>query len=241
MDKTKTAGAKITDIKDREFRQITTTNAEKIILGLDMSEVPFFAKYNDMSLSLAYDSKRKDSVDEIISKAESGEYPIIEREISENRAAAYERLLPEIAEIMNMSVAQLKVSKALTNRLVETYIENWFADRGTIQSKLGQFTDLSYTSLLERESREKEIQLAADAPEAADKERQADMEHKQAVMQGDKDHKDKEDAAKKEEKHFFFSGRSNVVKSLRSYMSRNGDEQEKTENVQIEERQRIKP
>ena len=56
----KTAGSKITDIKDREFKQFTTTNAEKIILGLDMSEIPFFAKYNDMSLSLAYDGKRKD-------------------------------------------------------------------------------------------------------------------------------------------------------------------------------------
>ena len=238
MDKTKTARAKITDIKDREFRQITTTNAEKIILGLDMSEVPFFAKYNDMSLSLAYDSKRKDSVDEIISKAESGEYPIIEREISENRAAAYERLLPEIAEIMNMSVAQLKVSKALTNRLVETYIENWFADRVTIQSKLGQFTDLSYTSLLERENREKEIRLAAGAPERADKERQADTEHKQAVMQGDKDHKDKEDAAKKEEKHFFFTGRSNVVKSMKSFASSN--ENGNFERVNEEERDRTK-
>ena len=37
----KTAGSKITDIKDREFKQFTTTNAEKIILGLDMSGIPF--------------------------------------------------------------------------------------------------------------------------------------------------------------------------------------------------------
>ena len=141
----KTAGSKITDIKDREFKQFTTTNAEKIILGLDMSEIPFFAKYNDMSLSLAYDGKRKDNVDEIIKKAESGEFPILEREISENRAAAYERLLPEIADIMNLSVAQLKVSRALSNRLVETFIKNWFADGETIRRKLSHLMDLIYS------------------------------------------------------------------------------------------------
>ena len=235
----KTAGSKITDIKDREFKQFTTTNAEKIILGLDMSEIPFFAKYNDMSLSLAYDGKRKDGVDEIIKKAESGEFPILEREISENRAAAYERLLPEIADILNVSVAQLKLSKALSNRLVETYIENWFADRQTIQSKLGQFTDLSYGAVLERESYTNEVQLSSSAPEKADKERQSDTEHREAVMQGDKDHKDKEEAMKKEEKHFFFTGRSNVVKNLKSFVSRNGHES--AEMVQEEERQRVKP
>lgn len=141
----KTAGSKITDIKDREFKQFTTTNAEKIILGLDMSEIPFFAKYNDMSLSLAYDGKRKDNVDEIIKKAESGEFPILEREISENRAAAYERLLPEIADILNVSVAQLKLSKALSNRLVETFIKNWFADGETIRRKLSHLMDLIYS------------------------------------------------------------------------------------------------
>ena len=235
----KTAGSKITDIKDREFKQFTTTNAEKIILGLDMSGIPFFAKYNDMSLSLAYDGKRKDGVEEIIKKAESGEYPIIEREISENRAAAYERLLPEIADIMELSVAQLKVSKALSSRLVETYINNWFADKKTIRSKLGQFTDLSYAAVLAQESHEKEVRISAEMPEKAEKERQADTEHREAVIQGDKDHRDKEEAVKKEEKHFFFSGRSNVVKNLRSFVSRNVSDTE--ERVREEERQRVKP
>ena len=75
-----TAGTKITDIPNREFIQLTTNNAEKIIRGLDMSGILFFAKYNDKSLSLAYDGSRKDSVDEIIIKAESGDYEVIERE-----------------------------------------------------------------------------------------------------------------------------------------------------------------
>ena len=140
----KTAGAKITDIQNREFRQLTTGNAEKILLGLDLSGIPFFAKYNEMSLSLAYDGKRKDSVDEIIKKAESGEYEVIEREYQSERPKCYERLLPEIVDMLDMSIAQLRVSKALTDRLVATYVTNWFADRNTIQSKLAQFVDLCY-------------------------------------------------------------------------------------------------
>ena len=235
----KTAGAKITDIQNREFRQLTTGNAEKILLGLDLSDVPFFAKYNEMSLSLAFDGTRKDSVDEIIRKAESGEYAIIEREMKENRAKAYERLLPEIADMLDMSITQLRVSKALTDRLVATYITNWFADRDTIQSKLAQFVDLGYAAVLERESRDIRREFVNTAHERSDKERQADTEHKQAVMQGDKDHKDKEEAMKKEEKHFFFSGRANVVRNLRLFKSAHNRET-KVKNEELE-RQRVKP
>lgn len=233
-----TAGIKITDIPNREFIQLTTKNAEKIILGLDMSGISFFAKYNDTSISLAYDGSRKDSVDEIIGKAESGDYEIIEREYFHDKPKCYERLLPEIADMLNMSIAQLRVSKALSDRLVGTYINNWYADRYTIQSKLGQFVDLSYTSVIERESDERQREFFAEAPERSDKERQTDTEHKQAVMQGDEDHCIKEETVKKEEKQFYFSGRSNVIKNMRSFISNN--EGDSTERIQ-EERQRIKP
>ncbi len=234
-----TAGTKITDIPNREFIQLTTNNAEKIIRGLDMSGILFFAKYNGTSLSLAYDGSRKDSVNEIINKAESGDYEVIEREFFHDKPKCYERLLPEIADMLNVSIAQLRVSKALSDRLIGTYINNWYADRYTIQSKLGEFVDLSYTSVIERKSGERQREFFAAAPERSEKQRQTDTEHKQAVMQGDEDHRIKEETVKKEEKHFFFSGRSNVVKNMRSFVSSN--ENGNTERTNEEERQRIKP
>lgn len=234
-----TAGTKITDIPNREFKQFTTENAEKIILGLDLSRIPFFAKYNEKNLSLAYDGSRKDSVDEIIKKAESGEYEVIEREYLLDRPKCYERLLPEIADMLNMSITQLRVSKALSDRLVGTYISNWYADRYTIQSKLGQFVDLSYTTVIERKSGERQQAFISAAPERSDKERQTDNEHKQAVMQGDDDHSRKEEAVKKEERQFYFSGRANVVKKLRYFKSINDSKAE--EKVDELERQKLKP
>ena len=103
------SGLDIRKILNKSFAKYETTHAKHIVLGLDKSNIPYFARFGNTSISLTYDADYKDSVDEIITKAMSGDFGELLREIKDkNNSEEYLILLPEIAPMLHTTVGALK-------------------------------------------------------------------------------------------------------------------------------------
>lgn len=134
------SGINVCQIKNKCFAKYETTHAKHIILGLDKSNIPFFAKFGDTSISLTYDAAYKDSVDEIVTKAMSGELSELLREIKDKKnTEAYLILLPEIAPILHTTVGALQNRPAeIQESLCRTYVNYWLCDTPTMQCELSR-------------------------------------------------------------------------------------------------------
>ena len=103
------AGIDIASIANKEFIRIDTDKAQEICVALDKSGIPFSARYGENEMVLTYDGSYKEQVEEIIAKAQSGDYGALLRELQVcGEPDGYYRLLGEVAELLNTTIGALK-------------------------------------------------------------------------------------------------------------------------------------
>lgn len=73
------AGIDIASIANKEFIRIDTDKAQEICVALDKSGISFSARYGETEMVLTYDGSCKEQVEDIIAKAESGNYEALLR------------------------------------------------------------------------------------------------------------------------------------------------------------------
>ncbi len=155
-----TVGCNYSQIPDRKYKTIETENALSIVKALEQSGIQFSGKYNDEKLILIYSSSDEDKVDSILERSSEldVQQPIQERK--PESSGDYKALLPEIAEMLNMSVSALeKRPSDVQMMLAQIYTANSSADSATIREALGQVVELN-TATRDAIAREREQQLA---------------------------------------------------------------------------------
>jgi len=158
MSEVKSTGWILKDIQNRAYARYASTKGKEIVSALETAEIPYFARYNSMEISLTYDSEYSSRVDEIIKKSSSGEYEQMFREIKDRKKiSSYLVLLPEISEILEMSVSTLRNRpEEMQEILCKTYTDLWYCDTLTIRKRLAE---LLMTEVREEEIRKKHTEL----------------------------------------------------------------------------------
>ena len=139
------SGIEITAIKNREFVRIETDKAQEIAIALDKSGIPFSARFGDAEMMLTYDGSFKEQVEDIIAKAQSGEYEALLRELQVyGEPDGYYRLLGEVAEVLNTTIGTLQSRpNEVQLALCKTYVNFWLCDKVTIQRELERIHTLN--------------------------------------------------------------------------------------------------
>lgn len=160
-------GIEVSAIKNREFIRIETDKAQALVVALDKSNIPFSARFGDAEMVLTYDGSYKEQVEEIIAKAQSGDYEALLRELQAYREPdGYYQLLGEVAELLNTTIG------ALQNRpdevqlaLCKTYTDFWLCDDASIQRELDRVISVNGRTVSDIQEHEK-IKTQKKAPTA---------------------------------------------------------------------------
>ena len=160
-------GIEVSAIKNREFIRFNTDKAQEICVALDKSGIPFSARYGETEMVLTYDGSCKEQVEDIIAKAESGNYEALLRELQAYREPdGYYQLLGEVAELLNTTIG------ALQNRpdevqlaLCKTYVDFWLCDTPTLQRELDRVISVNGRTVSDIQEHEK-IKTQKKAPTA---------------------------------------------------------------------------
>ncbi len=144
-----TGGLDIDSIENKAKVRFATLYAKDIVIALDKSGIPFSAKYGDTEMMLTYDGSYQEQVDEIIRKAQTGEYEVLLRELKENQAPdSYLKLLPEVAEILHTTIGTLRARPSeIQVAFCKTYADFWLCDTYTIQRELDRIATLNIEAL----------------------------------------------------------------------------------------------
>lgn len=139
------AGTDITAIRNKEFIRIETDKAQAICIALDKGGIPFSARFGDAELVLTFDGSYKEQVEDIIAKAQSGEYEALLRELQfYGEPDGYYRLLGEVAEVLNTTIGTLQSRPdEVQLALCKTYVNFWLCDKVTIQRELERIHTLN--------------------------------------------------------------------------------------------------
>lgn len=158
-------GIEVSTIKNREFISIETDKAQAIVVALDKSNIPFSARFGDAEMVLTYDGSYKEQVEEIIAKAQSGDYEALLRELQVYGVPdGYYRLLGEVAELLNTTVSFLQSRPNEVQLLLcKTYTDFWLCDDATIQRELDRIITVNGRTLSDIQEHEK-IKEKAKAP-----------------------------------------------------------------------------
>lgn len=139
-------GCEVKEIPNMQFKTVETSHAESIVKGLNQSKIQYSAKYDDEKLTLVYSLDNEKKVQEILKKAKTNTADFIERlhyEYDRGSLDDYDSLLPEIADIMSISISSLKNRPPdVQLRLEMAYVNFWFSDKTTIQEVLSTISDL---------------------------------------------------------------------------------------------------
>ena len=138
-------GIEVSAIQNREFIRIETDKAQAIVVALDKSNIPFSARFGDAEMVLTYDGSYKEQVEEIIAKAQSGDYEALLRELQVYGVPdGYYRLLGEVAELLNTTVSFLQSRPDEVQLLLcKFYVNFWLCDKVTIQRELERIHTLN--------------------------------------------------------------------------------------------------
>ena len=150
-------GIEISAIQNREFIRIETDKAQALVVALDKSNIPFFDRFGDAEMVLTYDGSCKEQVEDIIAKAESGNYEALLRELQVyGEPDGYYRLLGEVADLLNTTIG------ALQNRpdevqiaLCKTYVNFWLCDTPTLQRELDRVISVNGITMSDIQEHEK--------------------------------------------------------------------------------------
>lgn len=139
------AGTDITAIRNKEFIRIETDKAQAICIALDKGGIPFSARFGDAEMVLTFDGSYKEQVEDIIAKAQSGEYEALLRELQVyGEPDGYYRLLGEVAEVLNTTIGTLQSRPdEVQLALCKTYVNFWLCDKVTIQRELERIHTLN--------------------------------------------------------------------------------------------------
>lgn len=139
------AGTDITAIRNKEFIRIETDKAQAICIALDKGGIPFSARFGDAEMVLTFDGSFKEQVEDIIAKAQSGEYEALLRELQVyGEPDGYYRLLGEVAEVLNTTIGTLQSRPdEIQLALCKTYVSFWLCDKVTIQRELERIHTLN--------------------------------------------------------------------------------------------------
>ena len=139
------AGTDITAIRNKEFIRIETDKAQAICIALDKGGIPFSARFGDAEMVLTFDGSFKEQVEDIIAKAQSGEYEALLRELQVyGEPDGYYRLLGEVAEVLNTTIGTLQYRPdEVQLALCKTYVNFWLCDKVTIQRELERIHTLN--------------------------------------------------------------------------------------------------
>lgn len=139
------AGTDITAIRNKEFIRIETDKAQAICIALDKGGIPFSARFGDAEMVLTFDGSYKEQVEDIIAKAQSGEYEALLRELQVyGEPDGYYRLLGEVAEVLNATIGTLQSRPdEIQLALCKTYVNFWLCDKVTIQRELERIHTLN--------------------------------------------------------------------------------------------------
>ena len=139
------AGTDITAIRNKEFIRIETDKAQAICIALDKGGIPFSARFGDAEMVLTFDGSYKEQVEDIIAKAQSGEYEALLRELQVyGEPDGYYRLLGEVAEVLNTTIGTLHSRPdEVQLALCKTYVNFWLCDKVTIQRELERIHTLN--------------------------------------------------------------------------------------------------
>ena len=168
------AGIDIASIANKEFIRIDTDKAQAIVVALDKSNIPFSARFGDVEMVLTYDGSFKEQVDDIIAKAESGNYEALLRELQVcGEPNGYYRLLGEVAELLNTRIGALKNRPdEVQLALCKTYVDFWLCDRATLQRELDRIITVNgrtLSDISEYERKKKQEKTPAEPVQTADK------------------------------------------------------------------------
>ena len=139
------AGTAITAIRNKEFIRIETDKAQAICIALDKGGIPFSARFGDAEMVLTFDGSFKEQVEDIIAKAQSGEYEALLRELQVyGEPDGYYRLLGEVAEVLNTTIGTLQSRPdEVQLALCKTYVNFWLCDKVTIRRELERIHTLN--------------------------------------------------------------------------------------------------
>lgn len=139
------AGTDITAIRNKEFIRIETDKAQAICIALDKGGIPFSARFGDAEMVLTFDGSFKEQVEDIIAKAQSGEYEALLCELQVyGEPDGYYRLLGEVAEVLNTTIGTLQARPdEVQLALCKTYVNFWLCDKVTIQRELERIHTLN--------------------------------------------------------------------------------------------------
>ena len=139
------AGTDITAIRNKEFIRIETDKAQAICIALDKGGIPFSARFGDAEMVITFDGSFKEQVEDIIAKAQSGEYEALLRELQVyGEPDGYYRLLGEVAEVLNTTIGTLQSRPdEVQLALCKTYVNFWLCDKVTIQRELERIHTLN--------------------------------------------------------------------------------------------------
>ena len=162
------AGIDIASIANKEFIRIDTDKAQEICVALDKSGIPFSARYGENEMVLTYDGSYKEQVEEIIAKAQSGDYEALLRELQVYGVPdGYYRLLGEVAELLNTTVSFLQSRPDEVQLLLcKFYVDLWLCDRATLQRELDRIITVNGRTLsdISEYERKKEQEKAPAEP-----------------------------------------------------------------------------
>jgi len=158
-------GEDISAIENKEFIRIETDKAQEIVIALDKSDIPFFARFSDSEMVLTFDGSYKEQVEGIIAKAMSGDYEALIRELQVYGVPdGYYRLLGEVAELLNTTVGTLKNRPdEIQLALCKTYTDFWLCDDVTIQRELDRVISVNGRTVSDIQEHEK-IKAQENAP-----------------------------------------------------------------------------
>lgn len=167
------AGIDIASIANKEFIRIDTDKAQEICVALDKSGIPFSARYGENEMVLTYDGSYKEQVEDIIAKANSGDYEALLRELQVyGEPDGYYRLLGEVAEVLNTTIGTLQSRPdEIQLALCKTYVNFWFCDKVTLQRELERIHTLNgrtVSDIQEYERRKEQEKAPAEPVQTAD-------------------------------------------------------------------------
>ena len=159
------SGVDVGTISNKEFTRFETTKASDIVIALDKSGIPFSARYGETEMVLTYDGSFKEQVEDIIAKAESGDYEALLRELQVyGEPDGYYRLLGEVAELLNTTIGALKNRPdEIQLALCKTYVDFWLCDTPTLQRELDRVISVNGRTVSDIQEHEK-IKVKAKAP-----------------------------------------------------------------------------
>ncbi len=194
---------------NREYVMLDNDKGRLIAIALETSGVPHTGTFTDNQVRFSYDADYKDSVDEIISKANSSEYDEMLREIKEHKDdSGYLILLPSVAYYLHLTEGTLRNRpEDLQIQLCQMFTQLWCCDTPTIQRELTRVLNANrQTEQDMEEAREREIRQN-NTPEKREAVTMADIQHRQNILKGDEDHHSKADITDKEEARTGFISR----------------------------------